>query len=214
MSRSWGPTGVGTFKPVPLDEGRRRQIGQEIFSVGGISAVPSEFFGALEDALGRYDANREIAESSKPSEVRKNLKAALSAALELNERLNQLDGNARQLVSNITPDGVAALQQQHLLPLIHVLSEAEHEAEQYPKKGRLPEYDRLWLAVDVADAIRRHLGRQPTTTRTGLFPSILAIVLEVATGSAVSEVDALARKALKAQKVETPGLAEYIPRET
>jgi len=213
MSKTWGPTGIGNYKPVRLDEGRRQQIAYEIVSLGGAPEIPSAFFDALCVALGGYKSNREIANSSKPAQVRKNLKAALTAALELNGCLNNLDGNSRQLVSSVTSDGVSALQNRYLSPLIQGLRQAKHLSEQYPKKGRLPEFSRLWLAVDVADAIRRHLGLAPTTTRSGLFESVLTIILEVATGNEVNDVTALARKALKAQKVETPGLTEYIPPE-
>ena len=203
MSRQWGATGIADVRPVKIDTARREQINLELQSKGLLSEAPTAFFEALSQAIGHFNAGREMAEFSKPANVRKNLQTALNAALELYGRLDDLDGNSCQLLAEVEYGGIATLQGAHLLKIIHALREASLLANEYPTKGRLREGHRLGLAMDVADAIDTHIGVKPTTTKEGIYESILTIVLEITTDKEVKSVHDLARKALKEKEQET-----------
>lgn len=200
MSKKWGATGAADHHPFEIGAGDRTQIARELRSNGIGSAVPAEFYGSLGESIASFKSGRELAKGSSPSSVRANLKAAITAALELNERLNKLDGNSRQLLGEVEGGEIATLQNVYLRKTIQALSEASRLAGEYPATGRLPDHQRLWLAVDVANAISTHLGVTPTTTKGGVFESVLTIVLGIATGAEVSSVHDLARQALKARQ--------------
>jgi len=207
MPRQWGATGVTDFKPVDIDLNGREQIRSQLQSIDSTYKVPEDFYKSLGLAIARFNSGEALAAISSPAVVRKNLQAAIDAALALNERLNDLDGNSRQLLSSVDGGETSVLQDHHLWKIIRALSEADHLADEYPKKGRLPEHHRLWLAVDVANAIDVHVGAAPTTKVDGLFESILAIILEIATGHQVSSVHDLARRALKSRNLRDPIIA-------
>ncbi|MES9933556.1 MAG: hypothetical protein ABW162_12155 [Candidatus Sedimenticola sp. PURPLELP] len=212
MPRPWGPTGVGDFDPYKIGDQSRKQIVLELKN-HGIESVSSAFFDALDMAVAFFNSNQAMAESSKPAKVRKNIQNALDAALVLNDRLNALDGNSRYLMNDVVDEGVHHLYNS-LEFIIHSLSEASNLANQYQKNGRLPDYARLWLAVDVASAIKKYLGVPPTTTRGGVFESVVTIMLEIATGNVVSDVNDLIRRALKARRNDDhPGFIENLPPE-
>lgn len=214
MASKWGPTGVVNNRPYTMPASDRQQIELELHSNGIEIPDPEVFFCTLNKAIGFFHGQRDLAKDTKPKSVRKNLKTALDSALNLNEQLNALDGNSKFLLYDSANEGLRELQSTHLATIIKALHGALRKAEDYPMKGRLPEYHRLYLAVDVADAIKTHLGITPTATKEGLFESLLSLILEQATGETAVSVHDLARKALKSKKIsEQPGLLEYHPPE-
>lgn len=210
MSRRWGATGVSDHVSIEIDAKARTQIGLELRARGVTSQIPEDFYKSLGEAISSFNSGRELAKASKPAKVRANLQAAIDAALVLNDRLNDLDGNSRQLLGEVENGEASVLQNVYLRKIIQALSDASHLADEYPERGRLPEHERLWLAVEVANAISTHLGITPTTTKDGAFESVLTIVLEIATGNRVSSVHDLARHALKA-KQEQPDIIKHVP---
>lgn len=207
MKRRWGFTGAASGQPFEIAQDARTQVRLELHRFD-ITNVPDEFFEDLGAAVGLFRSIRDMAESRRPAKVRDNLKAAIEAAHTLNEKLNGLDGNSRYL---IRVGGCAVdLQDDHLWPIIQALGQAAILADEYPQSGRLPEDERLYLAVDVKNAIATHLGVEATSTKEGVFESILTVVLQIATGQQVNSVHELSRRALKAMKVEVQkGLFEY-----
>ncbi len=196
MTRPYVPTGIVDFAPYKIDDQSREQIVLEVKN-HGIESVTSAFFDALGVTVASFNSSQAIAEASKPAKVRKNIRNAVDAALVLNDRLDDLDGNSRQLMTEVVDQGVHHLHN-NLDIIIRFLIEASNLANQYQKKGRLPDHARLFFAINVASAIKKHLEVAPTTTRGGVFESVLTIMLEIATGNEVNDVNDLVRRALKA----------------
>lgn len=214
MTKDWGATGVIDYIPVALDPDTKEQIKRQLGPNAPRKAQLDAFLEAVQDAIRFYHAQRELSDQTKPAVVRANLEAALNAALELEARLQALDGNSRMLIREEFKEGISVLEDRHLGTIMNALKEAAHVADQYPKRGRLPDHARLWLAVDVADALQTHLEIRATSTKEGVFESLLAIILGAATGQAAESVHDLARRALASQKRKgINGETEYYPPE-
>ena len=200
MSRKWGASGVGSFVPVEIDAATREHITLQLGAAAIDLTRLDHFFGALGTTIGLFHSHRELAARSKPAMVRTRISEALNVALQLNDCLNSLDGNSRQLIGEQIKDGVITLQDHHLYAIISALSQAEHAADEFPTRGRLPEYERLCLAVDIADAMEALLGIKPTSTKESQFEAILVIALEAGTGDKREGAHDLARRAIAARK--------------
>ena len=214
MKRPWGPTGAGGPSIPRLSSGAREQI--ELFLEGRNIEVPDPdgFFGALASGISIFDSSKPLGEESRPAAVRENLRRAKAAALRLNNALNKLDGNSRQLLGEVVQGGVLSLYD-NVKVVIRDLHLALQLANEFPSSGSLPEHNRLYLAVDVANAIETHLNVTATSTKDGLFVEILEAVVGEATGKEAKALHELARKAVKYKakvKWEGPdGVAEYVP---
>ena len=232
MKRSWGASGVGQIGP-GLSDQTKAHIRSSVFDCGHRTSCPEVFFATLDEAAGIYRSNASLREESRPAAVRNNLKLALNAALRLNDRLDALDGNSRSILVDVVPTikgfeenqlsdpdsrrptGIMLLRG-NLKPIIVALREALGRAKQYPKKGDLPRHHRLWLAADIADAIREllniKLNKKPKDISKGVFVSILELVFnEVATGEKIN-LPKLARDALTLDvKSADQGPTEYHP---
>ena len=175
-------------------------------------ADPDGFFDALAGAIGLFDLGKRLRGESRPAAVRKNLRCVEKAALLLNDALNRLDGNSRQLLDETVPGGIRSLFG-HMREIILPLKEAVLLAKEYPKGGNLPESHRYFLAADVKDAIKTHLGIRATCTKNGLFEAVLEAVLKEATRKPVSAVHELARVVIKhkVKRKRPGGIIEYIP---
>lgn len=210
MSKKWSASGAASFRSGEIDKDNRTQICSELQENGYKSEVPPAFFDALCDAIGLFNSERKLAENSKPSEMRKNLKAATDAARMLQHKLCDLDSNSKLLLIEVLGDEMSAPQEEYLSIVIDVLIKSADIAKEYPNKGRLVERSRVLLAAEVAYAIEKHLGEVPSTTKEGIFESVLTIVLRIATGKEVSSVHDLMRRALKVErKVDEFDTIEY-----
>lgn len=207
----WGATGVGDYQPVKLSSNLKEHVETELRSRGINSSSLDAFFETIGKGIEFFKSNQRLAEESKPSRVRQNLKAAISAALKLNGRINDLDGNSRRLLSRVAKDGVFSVYED-LGRVIAKLTRTKQLASSYPTAGRLDENNRVFLAADVAKAIRDHLGEEPTTTKEGLFESILGMALKEATGKDFTALHELVRKSLSYEvRREAPdGVVTYV----
>jgi hypothetical protein len=137
MPRQWGATGVTDHISVEIDAKARTQIGLELRTKGVVtSEIPAAFYKSLGEAIGSFNSGRELAKASKPAKVRANLQAAIDAALELNKKLGDLDGNSRQLLGEVEDGKVSVLQDVYLWKIIQALNGASHLANEYPERGR------------------------------------------------------------------------------
>ncbi len=236
--RQWGATGVGGHvketRPyvfevsadasitARLSPGVREQI-ELILNKRSIVVPDTEgFFGTLANAIGLFDWGKRLREKSRPAAVRDNLRCAEAAASHLNDALNRLDGNSRQLLGETVPGGIRSLFG-HMREIILPLKGAVLLAKEYspkggalrepPKGGDLPEPHRYFLAADVKDAIETHLDIRATCTKKGLFVEVLEVVLEEATGKPVKTVHELARAVIKhkLKRKDPDGIIEYVP---
>ncbi len=193
MTRQWGASGVDQLSDSGLNTSTKKDIKESVFD-GLQTSCPEELFVALDSAAGVYRASAQIRAESLPAAVRHNLKLALKASLRLSDLLNDLDGNSRQLLDEVTRHEVdfngRLIVIKNLSPLIIALRKAYILAKQYPQKGDLPRDHRRWLARDIADALREHLKIDlEADVKTGTkstFISILSLVFEeVATGEKI-----------------------------
>jgi hypothetical protein len=195
MTNRWGPTGVVDIQPFELEEATRNLITVQLKALG-VRKVPDEFLAELNQAISIFRAGQVVHESSRPAEVRRNLESCLKAVNNLEQTMKSLDGNSRRLL--FRREGAASSDQlDETLPIFKAdLAAALKHAENYPKAGRLFESARLFLAIDVAKAFSAHLNLQATATKEGKYESILAIVLQAATGQEARHVHDLACRAV------------------
>ncbi len=195
MTRMWGPTGTFVPEDVKLSSDAKDQINQIILD-RGLSVSDSEsFFDEIDKALSQYKGFARFRQEGLPATVRKNLKKAAEDSKNLNAHINNLDGNSRQLLDEAAEGGFEGFRS-HLSGVVLALHGALRRAEEYPKKGRLHEHHRIFLAADVADAIEQFIHVLPVPTRGGLFFSILESVCTEAFGKDARDAYGLARKAL------------------
>ena len=130
--------------------------------------------------------------------------------MEITATTTDLDGNSRQVFNEAAEGGLEGFRS-NLSGVVLALHEALRRAEEYPKRGRLHEHHRIFLAADVADAIKQFIHVRPVSTRSGLFVSILESVCTEAFGKEAPDVYGLAQKALSYQvKIRSAdGVVEY-----
>ena len=208
----WGPTGTFVPENAELSSGTKEQINQFILDHGHSVSDPDAFFDELDKALSQYKGFARFRQEGLPATIRKNLKKATEVSMDLNAHINDLDGNSRQLLDEAAEGGLEGFRS-HLSGVVLALHEALRRAEVYPKRGRLHEHHRIFLAADVADAIRQFVHVTPVPTRDGLFYSILESVCTEAFGKEPSDVYGLAQKALSYRvKIRSAdGVVEYCP---
>ncbi|WP_231363230.1 MULTISPECIES: hypothetical protein [unclassified Thioalkalivibrio] len=189
----------------------RRYIATELEQRGIQIGDPAAFFNALTEGIRTFLSGDKLRQEVLPGTVRENLAATVDTAEILLDQLNNLDDLSRYLLDTKSDDGLLSMQSAHAA-LLGALYGARDTAAQYPRKGDLPKDHRTFFARDIADAIQVHLGVRPTTTKGGLYETILSIALELATGQPVQDAHALARKGLKVQKdVSQGGLIVHTP---
>ncbi len=227
--RQWGATGVrGRVEQIRpyvfevsadasitarLSPDRRTQIEQFLKDRSIEVANPDSFFDALADAIGFFDLGKRLRGESLPAAVRKNLVHATDSALGLHDALNELDGNSRQLLGEVVQGGIHSLYD-NIKPVIRALQRTLRLAGDYPQGGGdIPEPHRFFLAADVKDAIKTHLGIRATCTKKGFFEEVLDAVLEEATRKPVKAVHELARAVIKhkVKRKRPGGIIEYVP---
>ena len=192
----WGATGVRVCEPHSISPDNRYGITTVVNSANINDVNFDILFNKLQDGISRFKAHESISAESSPSKTKKNLSMASDTAKRLARRLSDLDGNAKQYLSNEGNDAFITLLRD-ATRIANALSKANGIArDRHKGAGRLLQPHRLWLAIDVADAIK-DIGAPVTTTKNGLFVAILEIVLWDATGREPKEVTELARKALK-----------------
>ncbi len=211
MTRMWGSTGTFVPEDAELSSGAKEQINQFILDHGHSVSDPDAFFDELDKALSQYKGFARFRQEGLPATVRKNLNKAAKVSMDLNAHINDLDGNSRQLLDQAAEGGLKGFRS-HLSGVVLALHEALRRAEEYPKRGRLHEHHRIFLAADVADTIKQFI-HVPVSTRGGLFFSILESVCTEAFGKKDLDVYGLAQKALSYQVKITSadGVVEYCP---
>ena len=125
------------------------------------------------------DLEGHVSPPALPKQIRANLKRARQAALRLNDRINELDGNSRQLVEAVEPFGLTELYDA-VKRAAKIISAAEALANAYPKsRATIKDYPSLYLTTYLARAIHHFCGEEALSqTRDGLFHQVLLILFE------------------------------------
>lgn len=208
--KAWSSTGVGSLPPFSFSMQERKRILSKIDRK--TVSDPDRFIRELEEKVRIFRFDKSLSEESRPKAVRDNLDRALNTAKKLWERVNELDGNSRQLLAE---DGSISDLHASITTAIVRLSKARQLANQYPGKasGRLPEPRRKWLVIDVAEVFENHTGIETMKVPTGEFLSVLEVVYQAATGTQGAGLGRIATAALEKRpqmKVKHPnGMVEY-----
>jgi hypothetical protein len=195
MTGKWAASGIFEGQPYQLDKDFSYQLTTELSS-RDIKKIPAEFFSDLSIAISIYLGSRKMREDCKPAAIRKKLRSALKLSTRLSEEIANMDWNSRELIDNARGGDHETIKS-HLQTIISTLKEARQEAEAYPKRGALPDSTKTFLAKSVAEAIHKHLHKPATSTKDGIFESILTIVLSNVHDKKVSSVHDLCRRILQ-----------------
>ena len=208
-----GATGVTSLLEHVLNDDSWAQI-KEILTGQRIEVADLKpFRDALGGAVGVYQAYRKLSEESRPGAMKDNLKSLLKVAQKLSDGLDKLDGNSRQILDRAAAEGLQAFRRDARDQVV-TLNRALRSAAEYRERGRLDENERLFLAVEVAAAIKKHLDRKPTTTKQGLFEAVLSIVMTEAIGKKDPVVHSLVQRAFSCceRRESLDGAVEYVPK--
>lgn len=212
----WGPTGVVPYVEYHLSRDHRERIAR-VLCVHDVQAVPEAFWIDIEKAIRRFKGYAELHAKSTPARVRENLSAALDTAILFRRMLGELDGNSIQLINRRRRYAIRA-NRVAMRCFEREVRNAIKLAEAYPKRGRLPEYHRQFLAADVEHIMRSHLKIEPSGTKergskSSLYSALLAEILSIATNREVSSVHGLVSKTLRKEVrvVDEQGVIFYKP---
>jgi hypothetical protein len=195
----WIPTGISDFSAFEFNTQQKQWLTLELRKFDIELANQNDFFADFEHALNMYRGGKNLREETKPSIIRANLKMLKLAADDLNNKINKIDGNSRALITKELPYPYLDMRQ-HIHDLYLALCRAENTADEYPKKGALPDNSRLQLAIDTVKTIYKHTKIAPTSSREGLYESVLTIILTMATGEEYSGLHALLYRAINSYK--------------
>ena len=108
--------------------------------------------------------------------MRKHIKSARDAALELQGRLNDLDGNSRALLAEQGRDIIEQLYHRTGC-IVSALSQGLSDAHSFdPNKKRQIDTPRIILAAHIRHLMVKHLNVTATASKDGLFEEILKAV--------------------------------------
>jgi hypothetical protein len=196
-TRNWIPEGVADYKITRLSDKDRGRIREAVLRKSKKKTVPESFYHVIEKEMGYYDADRRLAASNRPQEVKKQLELALDSAEKLNDQLQLLGGTSKKLIKEAKGDRMASFDISSIPNLVELLAAAHQLALELPTASALRDRSRLNLAIQVAKAVQNILEMHPSSTKEGLYTEVLSIILEVATGKSSRDSNDLARKALK-----------------
>lgn len=199
MSRYWGG-GTGIIEPVPykLDKDSRVFIRNNLKSERKIRLDDDQIgtlYLKIERAISLYLGAEKLRDSCKPAKIRSELAGALKTLHKMEDQLFDMNMNSKMLLSEASRKLSYELRAKYIDELHESLELALNLAEEYPKKGKLPQDHRMFLAEDLA-RVSQEIGVKPTTTKGGWYESLLSVVFEIVTGKTLSNPHELARSAL------------------
>lgn len=197
MKREWHLVGISVVDSLKsvLSDGAKQHLINELVVRKLTDKDVDSFIRELDISAAFYLDRRELKKKTSPLMVRNNLQKASLQAEALGQTLKDLDFNSTHLVIEAMSDGESLLTEQ-IDDIVEVLKRAQVKADEYPRSGRLVEYEKISLAYEISEAIKCHLGKTPTMTKDGLFTTCVSIVLEDVTGKQVKDVHSLIEKVI------------------
>jgi hypothetical protein len=143
------------------------------------SLPPPEFRMALDNALKSAAGMAHLQKEGGPHAIRRNLRRALAAAIRLGHRLDELDGNSRQVLGEMS-DGDITRFYGEVRSLVEALRLAVDKAKGLPatREGQ-KDFTALSMGNQLALEMKDHLHKKPTTTPSGMFAQLYAVLAEV-----------------------------------
>jgi hypothetical protein len=174
-----GPTGVvprgRMYLKLPDDKWEQAQ---NIVAEKTGQGPPPEFRAALDRALQTWQGVTYLQQVGSPKAARDNLKRTLKAALGANDRLNDLDGYSRSILSEIIPEGILQLYEMQST-IIGTLSQAVKKANELPTtRAGVEDFAALNMGSHLAHSMKQHLDQRATSTVSGLFAQLYAVLAE------------------------------------
>jgi uncharacterized membrane protein YccC len=216
----WGYDGRVEVVPFHFGEEHKKEIQNNLgtsFAGDRTQALISD----LEKEIAEFVAHeKHETEQPRRAEVKAALEELENYASELAQRLEALDASTRHIIAIQIPlpifladESVDVEYHNHIEFLADALADfrrgivraLDDKLSLLPsaKPGPLKRPARRTFAWNVVCILADHTKKQPTTTRDGLYESILRICLSAATGESVSDVHDLAMEAMKKRdKVE------------
>lgn len=193
----WWTMGVVELGPETLTESCSEQIDLDLKGRSVEISDRDAFYKALDLAIACFHAGRNVRGFSRPAAVRKSLKKIFDSVHKFGDNLESLNLTARGILDESADGGLEA----HFTRVRKVIAahkRALKVVDDHPiSGGNLKDWDRIHLAVAVADAIETYSNVTATTTKDGLYMSLLEMVLADALRQEVKAVHGLAGKALK-----------------
>ena len=174
------PTGIIHVTDHPaLSPETREQLELIVREKTGTRQDLTGFLADLDYAAGMRRGARDLRQDTSPGTVREQFRAAHKACKKLSDRLNDLDGKARQLLYSESSSTTLDSMQFSLNHIARSLVEASERADGLPQTGGRPKhYEDLAMAELVAQAMERHLNKAPRNTRGGLYEQLLKAMIE------------------------------------
>jgi hypothetical protein len=166
---------------------------------------PPDFRAALDGALQVYQASAYLQERGSPKQVRYNLQRAIKAALNLNARLNDLDGNSRQLLGEV-PGGDISQLYASLEKVVLALDAAERKAGEWSKtRAGVRDNGPANMAYYLAKGLRQYLQHEAVSTEQGLFAQLYAVLADLVNASSDGKAIRAALRAVRERERQEAG---------
>jgi hypothetical protein len=160
---------------------------------------------ALNNALQAHQALAYLQEQGRPKQVRSNLRRAIAAGLKLIDRLNDLDGNSRQLLGEV-PGGDISQLYASLEKVVLALAAAERRAGEWSKtRAGVRDDGPVNMAYCLAKGLRQYLQHEPVSTERGLFAQLYAVLADHVNASSDGKAIRAALRAVRERERQESG---------
>lgn len=207
MDKKYRPSGVADLVEYKFSDSTMSAIRKCLRNNKKISKENKDnpdFIKSLELASSRFAAESKIHGKNKPSDIVRNLERALNSARTYKYHVKNLDTRSRLFIKKVSnADSIGYVENIETCIEYHtnILMDAHKLAKQLPQKGSLVQYYKLLFVRDIARVIKKHLDLKPTSTKGGLFESVVKILLEDITGKKHLGLHSLIEKVLAAEKI-------------
>lgn len=204
MKNKFTRSGGANHKPFKLSEGDITQLEREIGS--RLDKKPDSqawrvFIKSLEFSVSMYLSHEDLKHVSSPAITRENLKELEIIAHDLYQAIEALDTHSEDFIESHMGRGFSEIKRWQE-NLYFAVCQAGHDADELPKKGKLPQFERGVFAKEVVRHLYKLTGITPRTTKEGVYESVLGLALSYSKAGDGNAPHALLRKAIAQFKLE------------